>query len=146
MKVESIFLRTGNNYDRDAVSLETGSFNDEPSKTKQSFAEECDINNIVERFGLTGELPSGIDSGQFATFESSISYHEAMNSVVQAREAFMQMPAHVRARFGNDPGAFVDFVQDDANRGEAERLGLVLPPVVEVPPKGDSKGEGTVST
>lgn len=69
MKVESVFLRTGHNYDRDEASLESGVLNDSPSLTKQSFAEECDINTIVERFGLTGELPMDVRAPQYADFE-----------------------------------------------------------------------------
>lgn len=144
MKVDSLFLRTGLNYDRDAASLETGIVNDEPSMTKQSFAEECDINSIVERFGLTGELPTDVRMPQYADFEQVIDYHTAMNAVVSARESFDQMPAHVRARFNNDPAAFVDFCSDEGNRDEAVKLGLVPPS------KPDSvepvKGDGTVST
>ena len=30
--------------------------NEEPSLTQQSFAEECDINNIVERYMISGVL------------------------------------------------------------------------------------------
>lgn len=144
---KTIFLRTGHNYDRDAASLEAGTFNDEPSATKQSFAEECDINNIVERFGLTGELPTDVRMPQYADFEESVDYHSAMNAVVAARESFMTMPAHIRARFGNDPGAFVEFCSDSSNYDEAKKLGLVVPQNADViPPKEEKKVDGTVST
>lgn len=126
MKVESVFLRTGNNYDRDEASFESGILNDAPSLTKQSFAEECDINTIVERFGLTGELPTDVRAPQYGDFEEIYDYHSAMNAVAQAREAFDAMPAAIRARFHNDPGQFVDFCSDDGNREEAVKLGLVM--------------------
>lgn len=148
MKVESVFLRTGHNYDRDEASLESGVLNDSPSLTKQSFAEECDINTIVERFGLTGELPTDIRAPQYADFDEIFDYHSAMNAVAQAREAFDAMPADVRARFSNDPGAFVDFCADENNRDEAVKLGLVLPAKVVdvVPPQEEKKKVDTVST
>ena len=36
---------------------------------------------------------------------------------------------HSAKRFGNDPQAFMRFVEDDANYDEARRLGLVVPKV-----------------
>lgn len=130
MKVESVFLRTEFNYDRDAASDATGTFNDEPSMTKQSFAEEADINTIVRRFGLTGQLPNDVRVPMNGDFTEVTNFHEAMQLVVEAREAFMEMPADVRARFGNDPGAFVDFASNPDNKEEARRLGLLVPEAV----------------
>ena len=43
-------------------------------------------------------------------------------------QKFTLNPAEVRARFGNDPAAFMSFVEDDANRDEARRLGLLRDP------------------
>ena len=98
----------------------------------------------MERFGLTGELPTDVRMPQYADFEQAFDYHTAMNAVVAARESFDQMPAHVRARFNNDPAAFVDFCADESNRDEAVKLGLVPPPKVEI--LEPVKGDGTVST
>ena len=52
--MEKVFCRSEYNYDRDKVSEETGLNCKDLSLAKQSFADECDINNIVKRFGLTG--------------------------------------------------------------------------------------------
>lgn len=128
------FVRSPYNYDRDAASDESGldcSVDRDtgeylPSMTKQSFAEECDINTIVRRFGLTGELPEGVRAPTFGDFQDVPDYHSAMNAIRQADEAFFEMPAELRARFGNDAGLFVEFCSDEKNRDEAERMGLVL--------------------
>jgi phage internal scaffolding protein len=119
-------FRTGYNYDVDGVSFESGLVCPEPSLAQQQFKEDSDINTIVNRFGLTGELPTSVRMPTYADFESVMDYHTAMNKVVQAREAFMAMPADVRARFQNDPGQFVEFFNDEGNRAEAQRLGLVV--------------------
>jgi hypothetical protein len=37
---------------------------------------------------------------------------------------FMSLPAKIRSRFQNDPGAFLDFVQNPENRDEMIELGL----------------------
>lgn len=122
-----MFFRTGYNYDVDQASLESGLECKDPSLAQQQFAEEADINTIVNRFGLTGELPTGVRAPTYADFDEAIDYHTAMNVVVAARESFMAMPADVRARFANDPGAFVAFCSDENNRAEAEKLGLIVP-------------------
>lgn len=127
------FLRTAYNYDMNEAGDESGIdclFNRDtgeqtPSKTQQQFAEECDINTIVRRFNLTGQLPTGVRMPTYGDFENVPSYQEAMNAIRAADEAFMEMPAEVRARFNNDPARFVDFCSDPANRAEAEKLGLV---------------------
>lgn len=121
------FVRSAYNYDRDAASNESATGDWDESKTKQSFAEECDINTIVRRFHLTGELPTNVRMPTYQDFVGVFDFHSAMNAIVQASEAFDEMPAEVRARFHNEPAEFVAFCSDEANRPEAERLGLVKP-------------------
>lgn len=124
-------FNTGFNIDSNAVSRETSiAFDPSEGLTKQSFAEECDINTIVRRFGLTGQLPSNIRQPSYGDFTAAFDYRSALDAVIAADESFMTLPANVRQRFGNDPAAFVDFCSDPANRAEAERLGLVPVPVV----------------
>lgn len=122
----SVFLRAPYNYDTDQASLEAGFSSHEPTMAQQHFAEECDINTIVRRFKLTGELPQGAVVPTYADFEAAVDYHQAMNALRQAEESFMALPAEVRARFQNDPAQLVEFVSNDANRAEAVALGLVV--------------------
>lgn len=126
------FLRTAYNYDMNAVSDETG-LKCDPSedKTQQQFAEEADINTIVRRFGLTGELPENIRVPQYGDFTGIGDYKEALNAVRAADEAFMQMPADLRYKFSNDPQRLLEFLADGKNRQEAQALGLLKE--VEVP-------------
>lgn len=120
-----VFVRAPYNYDVDKASDESGLKCEDESLAKQQFAEECDINTIVRRFRITGELPSNVRMPTYGDFTEVTDFHSAMNAVAAARESFEAMPAEVRARFNNDPGAFVDFCSDDKNRAEAEKLGLV---------------------
>lgn len=166
MKVKSIvarevvapFCRADGNYDMDHASFVSGLRCDDASRAIQSAQEECDINTIVKRFGLTGQLPSNLRAPVFGDFTEVMDFHTAMEAVRKAQEAFDQMPANVRSRFHNDPQEFVAFCSDDGNRVEAEKLGLVLPkvpepPVVPIsvrvvgdappPPKGGKGGEVT---
>lgn len=130
-KVQTVFLRTPFNYDRDAASDESGLSCGEPSRAVQSAAEEADINTIVKRFGLTGKLPNNVRMPQYGDFTGIGSYQEALNAVIAADQAFMTMPAHVRERFHNDPAAFVEFCGKEENRAEAEKMGLVVPKPVQ---------------
>lgn len=131
-----MFVRGGApfNYDVEEASVDSGlDCSVEPSLTKQSFADEADINNIVRRFSLTGQLPTDLAVPQYGDFVDVVDYHSAMLQVRKSQEAFMELPAQVRSRFHNDPGELVDFVSDDKNRAEAEKLGIVLPKAVEPP-------------
>jgi len=127
MSKSAVFLRTPYNYDVMEASDLSGLVCEDPSLAQQHAKDECDINTIVRRFGLTGELPSGVKAPQYGDFTDTTDYHTSLNVVRAADAAFMQLPADVRSRFNNDPGALVDFVSDDNNRAEAEKLGLVLP-------------------
>lgn len=140
--IPTTFMRTPYNYDRDEHSMETGTDNQEPTETQQQFKDECDINTILERFGVTGELPMNIRQPVSTDFVEAFDFQTAQNAIIAARESFMEMPAKVRARFDNDPQKFITFFEDEANRQEAETLGLVnpktpAPPAGDTPPQGD---------
>lgn len=128
--METVFIRSEYNYDMFAESDKVGlDCSNLPSLAKQSFAEECDINTIVRRFGLTGQLPSDVRMPQNGDFTNVPDFRTAMDLIVAARESFDAMPADVRARFHNDAAEFVDFCSDEKNRDEAIKLGLVEKPV-----------------
>lgn len=98
----------------------------DPSLSQQSWKDEVDINVILEKYRVTGVLPSGVRMPSYGDFTGISDYRSAMNVLLQAQDAFAAMPADVRARFGNDPGLFIEFMSKPENREEAERLGLVI--------------------
>ena len=109
------------------------------SMAKQSFKDECDINVIMARYEKTGVMPDfGGREGRFFDCTGS-DFQRAMEIIANAKSMFAQLPAGVRARFYNDPGQMLDFVNDEANREEAQALGLLKP--VEAPSAApDAKG------
>lgn len=134
-----VFLRAEYNYDPDQASIDSGLKCDDESLAVQSQREDSDINTIVRRFGLTGELPNDLRMPQYGDFTDVPDYHEALNFVRRTEQEFLRVPADVRARFANDPQKFVDFFNDPSNQDEAIRLGLAVrspnapePPVVKV--------------
>lgn len=125
------FVRNPYNYDYSEVSEATGLMCLDESLAVQSEREKVDINTIVRQFGLTGQLPDAVQAPQFGDFTDVGTYQEAMNAVIAADEAFMKMPADVRARFNNDAALFVEFCSDERNVDEMERLHLFSPEALE---------------
>ena len=119
------FVRNPYNYDVDQISDETGLLCLDPSLAQQHQKDDADINVIVERFGLTGQLPNAITPPQYGDFSQVTDYHSAMNAVIAAQENFMELPAKLRARFDNDPSKLIDFVSNGDNREEAVSLGII---------------------
>lgn len=120
------FVRGAYNYDRDAASEFSGVSFKEESLTVQSEKEEADINVLVKRFGLTGELPTDVRAPTYGDFTDVWDFRSAQDAIISARNAFNEMPAEVRARFNNDPALFVDFCSDGKNVEEMIRLGLAV--------------------
>lgn len=132
------------------LNLKTGELVKEPSMTKQSFKEECDINNIVRKFETTGILDhvnQAAARGVYEDLPSGLDLQAGLNMIAQAEEAFMALPAAARAEFDNDP---VKFVEAFNNPSEAQQerfiaLGLATdtrppkppatPPAPPEPPK-----------
>lgn len=121
------------------------------SLTDQQYLKECDINHILKTFGATGKLPVNLRSGVSGDFSEVGDFQSCLDKINRAKNEFASLPSDIRARFGNDPVAYVDFVLDPANTEECIRLGLkeeivVKPPVEDLlsdiknslvtPPKG----------
>jgi phage internal scaffolding protein len=129
--MKSPFLRTPYNYDRDAASNESGLACEEPSLTQQHFKDETDINNILRQFNITGILPESALSPRYGDFTGIVDYHSALNAVIAAEDGFMALPADLRARFENDPENLINFLNDESNKDEAIKLGLVDQKLIE---------------
>jgi len=125
MKDKLPFVRNPYNYDMALVSQETGLACKDPSLAQQHMKDECDINVIVERFGVTGQLPVRAIEPSYGDFSGVSDYHTALNKIKAADEAFMALPAKLRAKFDHDPNALLNFLENEQNRGEAIELGLI---------------------
>ncbi len=98
------------------------------SMTKQSFKKETDINFIMQRFQRTGAISHFNQHSAEYGYATSLDFAESMRVVTTGQEMFDALPSSIRNRFGNDPGLFLEFVQDDANAAEMVELGLVEGP------------------
>lgn len=136
-----MFVRSAFNFDADSNSNDNALDTGDEAITQQSFKEDCDINVLLKRFAVTGELPENVRVPQYGEFEETFDFMSSMNIIRAAQEAFDAMPAVVRERFNNDPGRFVDFANDPDNYDEALKLGLVVSRPVSPNPSSSSPSE-----
>lgn len=96
----------------------------EHSMTDEQFAEECDINCILKRYKITGQLPIRDGTPVFADVSEIGDYSAVMSKIKRANDYFDELPSDIRARFGNDQRAFYEFVMNPANADECVKLGV----------------------
>jgi len=112
------------------------SFDPEEGLTRQSMKDECNINLIMAKYIKAGAIEHVNRYGPQYFDCSSIDLQQALGIIEDAEDMFAALPAALRREFNNDPGEFLDFVQDPENTERAVQLGLLNPvPVPEAPPE-----------
>jgi len=93
-------------------------------RTKQSFKDETDVNNIIAKHTRMGTL-SHLEQwgGQYGDW-SNFDFQEAQNQIANANTMFEQLPSAVRKRFANSPEKFLEYVNNPEN---SEDLATKLP-------------------
>lgn len=100
-----------------------------PSLTRQEFAADADINEIMRRYQKTGVLPvNGRDPVYVDWTAVPSNLQDAMSAMYEAEAAFMTLPAEVRREFDNDPIAFVAFASNRENLVQMQDWGLAPKP------------------
>lgn len=98
-----------------------------PSLTKQSFKDECDINNVLKNYERNGVVTHVSNKRpHYGDFTGVEDYQSAMNKIIAVEDAFYQLPAAARKRFDNNPAAFLDFCSNPENIDELRSLGLAI--------------------
>lgn len=126
----SYVFKTPFNHDTSLESSRTGYLETMPSKAQQNQADEADINTIVKRFNVTGQLPQIPLPPRLEEFGEIFDFQSAMNTMAAAKASFNQLPAEVRSQFNNDPHAFVSYTDAALEAGDLELLrkwGLAVP-------------------
>lgn len=111
--------------------------------TKQSFKDECDMNNIVARINKTGFVPlEAQDSLRRLIYDDASTAPQSLEAayeiVQRAEDAFAALPARVRERFPH-PAALLAFVENPDNMKEAQDLGI-LAKTAPMPTSGPKSG------
>lgn len=121
-------------YDGDLDSLASGRRSDKPTLTQQHMGPETDINYLVRKYGLTGEIPMRRELGEYGEFDADMDFQTLLRNVKAGEAMFNHVPADVRGRFENNAGAFLEWIHEESNYDEAVELGLVPKRVAAVAP------------
>ena len=113
------YVRHGGPYNK--VQLH---FPEDEGRTKQSFSEQCEINNIMARHQQGIAITHLNEHGPNYGFATGHDFAESLRIIKTAQDMFDGLPSSIRNRFQNDPAQFLDFVQDADNRKEGEKLGI----------------------
>lgn len=110
-------------------------FGDEPSRTRQEFVDECDVNLIMARYEKGGILPYHGEEPQYLDLaDAPKDLMSAMDTIINAEIAFMTLPAIVRKEFDNDPMRFVEFAHKPENLDKMREWRLAPPAPPKEPP------------
>ena len=147
MTFKPIKYRGLNAYDPKEASDEAAAAHkhDPISLTVQSMTEDADINVLMRRMGVTGKMPENVRIPTYGDFSEITDYRGALEAVRAAHDAFMEIPAELRARFDNDPQRYMDWCADPASRPEMQKLGMLKaqptpPPATGVPQPSGNPG------
>lgn len=123
-------------YTGELVNSRTGEIFTPPRRVKQSFVDECDINNILKQYKATGQLKhisANAASGAYLDLPDDMDFQQGLQIVQDGQRAFATLPAKTRDRFGNDPAQFLAFMADSRNQDEAIALGLATKRATDAP-------------
>lgn len=99
----------------------------EENRTKQSFKNMCNINEIMKKYKKNGELPGIIkENPKYGDFTNVPTYQEGLNTIIKAQAQFDALPSNVRKRFHNEPAEFLEFVNNEENKDEMIKMGLAV--------------------
>lgn len=112
LKISEMVFRTC--YDNKRERVQTCFMEDEGC-THQEQKDDCDINNILEKYRRTGVVNHLNKYGeQYGDF-TQIDYQTAQNQVATVNSMFADLPAQERARFNNEPQQFLEFIAQQSN-------------------------------
>lgn len=95
---------------------------------KQEFKDDADINSIMRKFQKTGTIDHASKYQPEYGIASPTTFQESMNIVTRAQSIFNALPSSVRNKFNNSAAEFLEFVQDEKNYEEGQKIGLELSP------------------
>nr|UXQ87953.1 MAG: internal scaffolding protein [Microvirus sp.] len=90
-----------------------------PTLTKQSFKDECNINNIVNRFQSTGQLPTNLNQDPQYGFCPEIDFKEALDLTKNLQAEFDALSSDDKAGFDNNFQNYGAFLQEYSERPES---------------------------
>lgn len=112
------------------------SFEKHPSLTEQEHRDSVNIQQILKRHRVTGTVTHvARQPGVFMNLINAPDYYEAQMAIANANSIFEEIPSDIRARFDNDPGKLLEFVQNEENREEMQEMGFNTEHLPEIAPE-----------
>lgn len=101
-----------------------------PTRTQQHFKEDCDINNVIRKYGQTG-MWAHLDPREatYGDFSQETDLTAATQLVDQAQREFDALPAAVRALCQNDPVMLLHNLANETSAAQLVAAGLPVEPV-----------------
>lgn len=126
------YFKTPNNHDTLNEAYLSALECKDPSKTDQSFKDDADINQIIDRLkrGQQVNIPLPEDFGT----DDRMTYLEMQERINESKATFYNLAPEIRSEFMNDHTRWADQVTRDLARGNIEnlnRMGIA----VEKPPE-----------
>lgn len=92
--------------------------------TEQAHKDEVSIQNIVKR-AQRGEPMPLVDNAQWGVDTlGQPDFDNSMNILANTRAMFEQLPSEIRTMCGNNPGNFLAFYEDPANKYYLDKAGI----------------------
>lgn len=98
---------------------------DGKSLTQSEFAKELDINYLVEKHVRSGQPFPVATQDQFADVSDVMTFQQAQDAIVRARNAWMGIPAKTRRFFGDNINQFLEALKDPSQADDLVRLGVL---------------------
>lgn len=90
------------------VSVKTTYNPDRKRKVDNSYVKALDINNIVNTYKITGQIPPGLQRpGTYMDKTAGNTLAEYMLFKENTMDLFRQLPKKIRDQFGDDPATFL---------------------------------------
>lgn len=112
------------------------------SVTQEQFSDECDINNIVNRYINTGYLPPSSRQGQYLDLSKNLDFFEAQKRVQDAEQLYMEIPAQLRDHFSG-AGDFLNSFNTEDGLIKLKKLGFIQADLAQDEPNARGKGESS---
>lgn len=96
-------------------------FDPKEDRTRQEFKKECDANFLLRKYG--GGVP--LASVQYGEQDFDVDRLTAINVARRLEDAFSDLPAHVRDRFGSWDAVFAAIQSGDLTTLEAAQEAIV---------------------
>ena len=111
-----------------------GTINDKPSMTYQADKDDCDINNILDKYARFGTLPTVNNNPPVYADVSTTpsSFLEAQEIIRNAQDSFNGLSSDIRREFHDNPFEMIEFLNNPENHNKAIELGIIEQPVTPV--------------